>query len=64
MRDETDYLKFQTRGDILEVKLMDSSYHTFFKARVNINDEKEMAMLIDNLKEKGIIFPIVESSWF
>ena len=49
------------RGDLIEVKLIDNTYSTYFKASAHINKSKEMRQLIEDLKEKGVSF---ESGWF
>ena len=49
------------RGDLLEVKLVDITFSTYFKGSAHINNPKEMRQLIESLKEKGVSFM---GDWF
>lgn len=49
------------RGDILEVRLLDSSFTPFYKGKAHINSNREMIELMNELKEKGVTF---STSWF
>lgn len=49
------------RGDVIEVRLKDITLTVYFKQQAHINNEREMAKLIDDLREKGVVFP---SRWF
>lgn len=49
------------RGDTLEVKLRDITYEVYHKSLAHIDNKKEMANLIRELKDKGVMFP---TSWF
>ena len=49
------------RGDVIEVKLRDVTYEPYFKQIAHINNKKEMLSLMQDLKDKGVRFPI---SWF
>ncbi len=46
------------KGDILEARLMDSSFNTYFKERVDITNKKQIKKLIGVLRSKGVSFPI------
>jgi len=49
------------KGDILEVKLSDTAYNPYFRAKVHIKNRKEMKQLIEDLKNKGVnLYP----DWF
>ena len=43
--------------DILEVKLSDSLYEPYFKAKARVSKQHEMKLLAEGLKEKGVILP-------
>jgi len=47
-------------GDIIEIHLKDGAYNTYFKGKANVNDKKQMSLLIGGLREKGIVF---NESW-
>jgi len=51
----------EVRGDMIEVKLKDTSLMPYFKAVAHINNKKEMIKLFNDLKEKGVNIP---TSWF
>lgn len=48
-------------GDILEMTLRDSEYNPILKEKVNVNDRKKMAQLLEKLHDKGVYFP---TKWF
>ncbi len=41
-------------GDIIKVKLIDTTYKVYFKSKANINNEKEMEKLKQDLRDKGV----------
>ena len=49
-------LLYSRSGDWLEVKILDSSYNTFHRAKVNVNDSKAMCRLLKDLRDLGIDF--------
>ena len=50
-----------SHGDKIEVRLVDNTYNTYFKAEAHINHPKEMKKLIDDLRLKGVKF---NEDWF
>lgn len=48
-------------GDVIEVRLKDVTLTTYFRAEAHINNKKQMARLIEDLKQKGVTF---DSDWF
>ena len=48
---------YSRSGDILEVRLQDNSFRTYFKGKVNIRNKKKLRELIMTLKNKGVDFP-------
>ena len=52
---------FEDRGDTLEAKLRDAMGNYYYKGRALINSPKQMRVLMDDLKKKGISF---RSDWF
>ena len=52
-------------SDILEVRILDSTYRKVFKAKARIGDKKELANLIYALEQKGVKLTKNENiSWF
>ena len=51
----------KTYGDIIEVRLKDITLNIYFKATAHISNRKEMAKLMEDLKQKGVTF---EADWF
>ena len=51
-------LSYRKYGDILEVKLSDSSYNPYFKKKATVTDKKEMKELTKALRAKGVSFPV------
>ena len=49
------------RGDVIEVRLQDTSFNTFFKRKVRVDDAKGMRQLVSDLRDKGVKLPI--ESW-
>jgi len=47
-------LDFEVREDVIEVKVFDKDFRTYFAGKANINNKKQMALLIQGLKDKGI----------
>lgn len=45
-------------GDMIEIKLMTSSFNTYFKTKAHIHNQREMAKLIEDLRMKGVRFKI------
>ena len=61
MGDKLSTLSFKrTGGDMIEVKLSDGEYNPYFKEKAEINNKKQMLLLMKKLKEKGVSFP---QSW-
>jgi len=50
-------LNFAKRGDVIEAKLKDSAFNTYFKQKAQISNPKEMKELMEALKQKGVNFP-------
>ncbi len=48
---------YSRKGDILKVKLIDNSFRTYFKDKVDITNKKKLKELIETLKAKGVNFP-------
>ena len=46
-------------GDVIEVRLQDSSYHTYYKKKVSLNNQKQLKDLVNELREKGVQFPTI-----
>ncbi len=44
------------RGDIMEVKISDSSYKTYYKKKVDVGNDKDLRILFDDLVDMGIDF--------
>lgn len=61
MAEEYRNLSVKRNGDILEVKLRDSSFNPYFSRNVRINDKKKIKELVEDLQDKGVNFPI---NWF
>ncbi|KKN76054.1 hypothetical protein LCGC14_0374440 [marine sediment metagenome] len=58
-------ISIRKEGDIIEVKLRDSSFVPFFVTKARINDKKDMLRLKEDLRNKGIRFPPdKEQDWF
>ena len=49
-------------SDIIEIRLLDSSYNPYFKIKAKVKDKQEMEKLMKDLKLKGVY--IVNDSWF
>ncbi len=47
-------ISFDRYGDKLEVIVRDSSFKKTYQKEVNINDKKELEVLLKDLKAKGI----------
>ena len=52
---------FENRGDTLEVRIRDPYGEYYHKAKALINSKKQMKALIDDLRNKGVTFPV---GWF
>jgi len=50
-------LNFTRNGDVLEAKLKDSAFNTYFKQKAEISNPKQMKELMEALKQKGVNFP-------
>ena len=53
---QLNYLK--AGSDEMEVRLRDSSFDTYFRAKVEIANKKQMKKLMDDLRAKGVNFPV------
>lgn len=42
---------------VLEVRLQDTTYNTFFRAKAAINNKKQILALLITLEEKGVAIP-------
>lgn len=42
------------KGDMLEVKLMNRNFEPYFKARFDLSNKKQIKLLRDTLRDKGI----------
>jgi hypothetical protein len=49
-----NHLAYSNIDDILEVKVSNSSYQTFYKKKVRVNDKKELLILFSDLDKLGI----------
>ena len=47
-------IRIYRRGDILEVKLIDTTFNVYFKGKADINNKKQMEELKDQLRCKGV----------
>ena len=47
-------IKCHQLGDIIIVKLMDTTYKVYFKGKANINNPREMKELKEELRHKGV----------
>ncbi len=47
-------ISFDRHGDKLEVIVRDSSFKKTYQKEVNINDKKELGVLLKDLKDKGV----------
>lgn len=51
---EDYFFKPSGRSDKIEVKLIDTSYHVYYKQNAQVNSKRDMINLIRELKEKGV----------
>lgn len=58
---KSPFVNYFLGSDVLQVKLMDSNFNVYFEGRANINNPKEMAKLVQDLRMKGVKLPI---NWF
>ena len=52
---------FENRGDTIEVRIRDTYGEYYHKAKALINSKKQMKALIEDLRNKGVTFPV---GWF
>ena len=52
---------FENLGDTIEVRIRDSYGAYYHKAKALINNKKQMKALIEDLRNKGVNFPV---GWF
>jgi len=45
------------RDGLLEVRITDSRFHSFFKKRVGLTDKPGLRRLVGELRNKGVEFP-------
>ena len=50
-------LDYHFNDGVLEVRLKDNEFHTYFKKEVGLTDKKGIIKLMNELKDKGITFP-------
>lgn len=60
------HLDYKTRGDKIEIKLMDDAFQVFYKRSVSVNNKKELAQMMNDLRGYGIDLRkvMVEVDWF
>ena len=59
----TSFLGRSHVGDVIEVRLQDTSFQTFFKMKVRVDDEKSLRQLVLDLRDKGVRLPLEEPEW-
>ena len=64
MRNNRPKHSFENMGDTLEVKLRDQYGEYYHKARALINSKKQMKSLIEDLRNKGVTFPVGWFDWY
>ncbi len=47
-------IRLSGSGDVIKVKLIDTTFKVYFKSKANINNEKEMERLRQDLRDKGV----------
>jgi hypothetical protein len=61
-------IEFNSRGDKIVVRLMDSGWNIFYEKEVGVGDKKGLGQLIHDLDNYGVRLPttkqMVEDDWF
>lgn len=50
-------ISFKLQEGVIEVRLRDDSFRTYFKREVGLNDKKGLRNLMRELRAKGVPFP-------
>ena len=57
---------YSKKGDKIEVKMSDIDYNVYYKKKVAIDDEKALAILLNDLKNLGVKFELLneQQKWW
>ena len=47
-------ISIHSKGDVIKVKIVDTSYNIYFKGQADINNPEQMKKLKEELREKGV----------
>ena len=55
--------RYYLSSDVIEIKIMDNNYNTYFKKKAHLRSKPEMKLLFEELKQKGVDIPMNFMEW-